>query len=443
MPAGALVVLLVALLAVGCGTGDPDHVRIGLVAPLTGPRAAIGEQMLRGAELAVEDLNADGGLLDAEVELVVTDSAEQIDLPRRLADLAERARVSAVIGPESPGLLLGPRSPLTRRQVPAVLPSAFAGDLDDAATPVVRIVPGARDQAAALASWLADERGVTRLAVLVADPVEGQVARTAIEAGLDAGGLSAAAVLSVDGTGRALGPAVAVLRRQVPDADALVVWGWPDAVARATLAVRAAGWDVQVAVPSSAFVGTYRGLAADASEGVVLPFPFEPRFFGAEVTTWMLRYQASFGLGALPELDTLVLDVPVVALATYDAVGVVASAVRVAGTREPAEVAAALPGLAHAGLLRDYRLDDAEAWSAEDLRIARVHRLGVVFDVDPRLDPAAQRTFWELQVSADYLLDLAAEGPAGALIERLIGPGDPTPPQYRPPLPPPGPVGRP
>ena len=443
MPAGALVVLLVALLVAGCGTGPPDHVRIGLVAPLTGPRAAIGEQMLRGAELAVEDLNAGGGLLGAEVELVVTDSAELIDLPRRLADLAERARVSAVVGPESPGLLLGPRSPLTRRGVPAVLPSAFAGDLDTAATPVVRIVPGARDQAEALAQWLVEQRRAERLVVLVADAVEGQVARAAIEAGLAAGGLPPSAVVSVDGSGRAMGPAVAALRREVPDADALLLWGWPDAVARATLAVRATGWDVQVAVPSSAFVGTYRGLAADASEGVVLPFPFEPRFFGADITAWMLRYQASFGLGSLPELDTLVIDVPVVALATYDAVGVVAEAVRAVGSREPAEVAAALPGLAHDGLLRDYRLDASDAWDAQDLRIARIHHLGVVFDVDPRLDPAAQRTFWQLQVSAEYLLDLAGEGPARALIERLLGPGERTPPDYRAPLPAPGPVGRP
>ena len=443
MPVGALLLLLVALLAAGCGTGPPDHVRIGVVAPLTGPRAAIGEQMLRGAEFAVEDLNADGGLLGAEVELVVTDSAEQIDLPRRLADLAERARVSAVIGPESPGLLLGPRSPLTRRQVPAVLPSAFAGELDAAATPVVRIVPGARDQARALATWLVDERGVTRLAVLVADPVEGQVARTAIEAGLAAGGLSAAAVVSVDGTGRALGPAVAALRRQVPDADAVLVWGWPDAVARATLAVRAAGWDVQLAVPSSAFVGTYRSLAADASEGVVLPFPFEPRFFAAEVTTWMLRYQASYGLGALPALDTLVLDVPVVALATYDAVGAIGTAAATADSRDPTDVGAALSATEHEGLLRTYDLADREAWSVDDLRIARIHRFGVVFDVDPRLAAADQRTFWELQVSAEFLLDLAPSGPVRDLVERIIGERDLTPPIYEPPAPPPGPVGRP
>lgn len=441
--AGALLAVLLVAIVGGCGLGPPDHVRIGLVAPMTGPRAAIGEQMLRGAQLAIEDLNASGGLLGEQVELVVTDSAELTDLPRRLADLAERARVSAVIGPESPGIVLGPRSPLSRREVPAVLPSAFAGDLDAASTVVVRTVPGARDQAEALARWLRHERGAEQIAVLVADPVEGQVAREALLAGLAEGGLEVAGVVDVDGTAQALEPAVAALRRQAPDVDAVLVWGWPDVAARATRALRAAEWDVQVAVPSSAFVGTYRGLVADDAEGVVLPFPFERRFFGAAVTSWMLRYQATYGLGSLPDLDTLVLDVPVVALATYDAVGMVAAAVEAADSREPAAVGAALTDVTFEGLLRDYEPNQREAWDAGDLRVARIHHLGVVFDVDPRLDPDEQRMFWELQVSAEYLLDLAPDGPVRALIERLIGDRDLTPPTYQPPLPPPGPVGRP
>jgi branched-chain amino acid transport system substrate-binding protein len=439
--AALLITVLGGSLA-ACGTGEPDHVRVGVVAPLSGPRAAIGEQLVRGAELGVDELNRRGGLLGEDVELVVTDSADPVDLPRRLADLAETARVSAIVGPEATGALVGPRSPLTRRQVPALLPSAFAGDLGDASTVVTRTVPGARAQAEAAARWLVDERDAATVAVLVADPVEGRAARTAIEAGFSAGGLPVAEVVEVDGSGQ-LGPAVAALRRAAPDVDAVLLWGWPDAAARATVAVRDLGWDVQVVVPSSAFVGTYRALAGEAAEGVVLPFPFDERWFGAEVTTWMLRYQASFGLGALPGLDTLVLDVPVVALAAYDAIGAIGAAVDDADSRDPAEVAAAVLRTDHQGLLRTYHLGDREAWTTDDLRLARIHRQGVVFDVDPRLDADAQRTFWELQVSAEYLRELAPAGPARDLIDRVLGDAPDEPPDYVPPRPAPGPVGGP
>jgi branched-chain amino acid transport system substrate-binding protein len=435
-------VLVLLLLVAACGTSAPDHVRIGVVAPLSGPRAAIGQELVHGAELAVDQLNDRGGLLGDDVELVVTDGADLVDVPRRLADLSEHARVSAIIGPEAPGVLVGPRSPLTRRSVPALLPSAFAGELEGASTLVARTVPSARAQAERLARWLVDDRGAASLAVLVADPVEGAAARDAIEDGAASGGLAPSAVVEVDAD-RPMTTAVQALRRQAPDADAVLLWGWPDAAARATLAVRAIDWDVQVAVGSSAFVGEYRALAGAASEGVVLPFPFREEWFGPELTTWMLRYHARHGLGALPGLDTLVIDVPVVAMASYDAVGTIAAAVEDAGGRAPEEVAAALAETRHEGLLRAYDLGDREAWAADDLHVARFHRLGVVYDVDPDLDARAQRTFWELQVSAEFLRGAVPEGPMRDLVDGVLGGQDGPPPVYLPPSPPPGPVGRP
>jgi len=443
-PLARLVAALILLAGSGCGVAPPEHVRVGVVAPLTGPRAEVGEQLVRGAEMAVEDLNRAGGLLGHDVELVVTDGADLVDLPRRLADLAERARVSAVIGPEAPGVLVGPRSPLTRRGVPALLPSAFAGDLDGATTLVVRTVPSARAQSEAVARWLRDERGADRLAVLVADPVEGGAARRSIEEGAAAGGLPPVEVVEVAGDATQLAPAVHTLRSRAPDADAVLLWGWPDAAARATLAVRELGWDdVQIVVPSSAFVATYRSLAGEASEGVVLPFPFRDAWFGSEMATWMLRYHAAHGLGALPGLDTVVVDIPVVAVAAYDAVGALADAVELAGSRKPDAVAAALPDVEHDGLLRTYDLAGRESWEAEELYIARFHGLGVVFDTDPRLDASEQRTFWELQVSAEYLRDVVPEGPARDVVGRILEDVEVEPPEYRPPRPPPGPVGLP
>jgi hypothetical protein len=250
-------------------------------------------------------------------------------------------------------------------------------------------------------------------------------------------------VVEAAGDAGELTTAVAALRRAAPDAQAVLLWGWPDTAARATVAVRELGWDVQLAVGSSAFVGTYRALAGDASEGVVLPFPFRDEWFGPELTSWMIRYQLSFGIGALPGLDTLVLDVPAVALASYDAVGAIAAAVERADDRDPEAVAAALPGTVHEGLLRSYTLGTPEAWTADELFVARFHRLGVVYDTDPRLDPATQRQFWELQVSAEFLRDMVPDGPLRGLVERYLGDADGPPPTYAPPADGPGPVARP
>ncbi len=434
--------MLLAVAATACGTGTPDNVRIGVVAPLSGTRAWLGEEIAAGARMAVEDLNEDGGLLGAPVELVVVDDADLTSMPGQLADLAERARVSAVVGPEAPGVLVGPRSPLTRREVPSLLPSAFGGELDDASTFVARTVPSARAQAERLGRWLSGVRQIDDVALLLADPIEGALARPDLQAGLAAGGVELAGVVEADGDAADLRPSVAALRRAAPDTRAVLLWGPPSAAARATTAVRDLDWDVQVAVPASAFVAEYRTLAGRSIEGVVAAFPFDPAWFRGDLVPWMIRYQVRHGLGLLPQLDTLVIDLPVAAVAAYDAVGIVGEAVAEADSRVPAEVAAAMATTTHDGLLRTYHLDDREAWTAADLYVARFHELALTFDVDPRLDAEAQRELWRAQVTLDLF---AGEAPPAiqALFDRVLGEADVDPPTYQPPLPPPAPVGRP
>ncbi|MFT5222294.1 MAG: branched-chain amino acid transport system substrate-binding protein [Glaciecola sp.] len=440
----AVLLALVALLGVACGTQAPSHVRIGIVAPLTGPRAFIGTEVVNGATLAVNTINRNGGLLGQDVELVIIDDADLANVPASLASLAELARVTAVIGPESPGILLGPRSPLTRRGVPAILPTAFSGELGRASSFVARTIPGARIQAYALGRWLLEARGARSVAVLVADVVEGGSVQDDLEAGFTDAGAEVATTVVADGEATNLVPAVRRARDEAPDADMFLVWGLPAATARATQAVRHLGWDVQVAVPASSFVAEYRSLVRGDSEGVVLPFPFRDEWFSSELLTdVMLRYYANFGLGALPQLSTLVLDVPVLAIATVDAVGLVAAAVKEADSREPAKVAAALEGITYNGVLRDYSFTDGEAWTVDDLFIGRFHKLATIFDADPRRDAQEQRDFFFTQTTASYVPKSLLDGPAGLLLERLLEQGRTNPPTYQAPLPGPGPVSRP
>lgn len=42
----------------------PDTVKIGVAQPLSGPLAALGKDMLQGAELAAKEINASGVTVD-------------------------------------------------------------------------------------------------------------------------------------------------------------------------------------------------------------------------------------------------------------------------------------------------------------------------------------------------------------------------------------------
>lgn len=63
-----------AVMALSAGTAHAD-ITIATVGPMTGQYAAFGEQMKRGAEQAVADINAKGGVMGQKLNLVVGDDA--------------------------------------------------------------------------------------------------------------------------------------------------------------------------------------------------------------------------------------------------------------------------------------------------------------------------------------------------------------------------------
>lgn len=63
-------------------------IKFGLVAPVTGPYSGDGQEMERGARLAIEDINATGGVGGRQVELIVGDVGEQA--PENYIQVEER-----------------------------------------------------------------------------------------------------------------------------------------------------------------------------------------------------------------------------------------------------------------------------------------------------------------------------------------------------------------
>ena len=94
------VLLPVLSFAAGQGEADEGPIKIGAILDLSGPTSVWGNAVNRGAELAVEQINADGGVLGRELELVSYDvklnPQEAITAYNRLAD---QDGAVAVVGP--------------------------------------------------------------------------------------------------------------------------------------------------------------------------------------------------------------------------------------------------------------------------------------------------------------------------------------------------------
>ena len=59
----------------GSGGDSSGPVKLGMLTPLTGSSSAIGPNMKNGAQLAVDEINAKGGVKGRKLELTVEDEA--------------------------------------------------------------------------------------------------------------------------------------------------------------------------------------------------------------------------------------------------------------------------------------------------------------------------------------------------------------------------------
>jgi len=95
-----LLTLVIAVMLTVCGCGQKSTaIKIGHASPLSGNQAETGIDQLRGAQLAVEELNKAGGILGRKIELVALDDKAD---PREANSVAHRlaadSAVVAVVG---------------------------------------------------------------------------------------------------------------------------------------------------------------------------------------------------------------------------------------------------------------------------------------------------------------------------------------------------------
>ncbi len=132
----ALLVLTVSL--AGCGSSS-NTLKLGTIGPLTGDYSLYGVSVRDGAQLAVDELNAAGGVLDMDVELFSYDSkgdtVEGVNAYNRLRDVDE---VNALIGATFSGVTSAIKELAVEDGMPVFTPTATKADITLGASNVFR-----------------------------------------------------------------------------------------------------------------------------------------------------------------------------------------------------------------------------------------------------------------------------------------------------------------
>ena len=94
---GAVALAAACFVAGGCDR-RVEPIRVGFVAGLTGRHYGLGVSCRNGAQLAVEEINASGGVAGRPLELLVKDDAQDPEIAKRAVRELIRDRVVAILG---------------------------------------------------------------------------------------------------------------------------------------------------------------------------------------------------------------------------------------------------------------------------------------------------------------------------------------------------------
>ncbi len=183
-----VIAALSLLIPVTACAAEEETIKIGIVLELSGALAPMGEKMLNGARMAVEEINAAGGVLGKQVELLEEDGATDPDRGfDRVKKLVEIDGVQVIVGP-----MITPTSELSipyakTQKIPLITMSATGVPLSELEGTEWYFRTCLRDDAQGLA--IADiimDKGYTKLATIVMDNTYGIGLAADVVRGLEA-----------------------------------------------------------------------------------------------------------------------------------------------------------------------------------------------------------------------------------------------------------------
>src|ERR1700684_1659598 len=108
-----------------------EPIRIGFLPALTGPSSSTGVAINRGTILAIDEINAAGGVNGRQIELITRDTqSDPTKAVNAVAELIGRQQVHGVLGPLNSGEAL-PATPLIARGGTPQVDSCWVDTLTD------------------------------------------------------------------------------------------------------------------------------------------------------------------------------------------------------------------------------------------------------------------------------------------------------------------------
>ena len=345
-----------------------EPIKIGVSGPLTGGSAPMGVSMRDGVKLAVSEINAKGGVLGRQFQLVERDDEAKNERGVQVAqELINKEKVVATVGYANTGVALAAQRFYQEAKIPvmnniatgtAITKQFVAPEHKD--NYIFRIAASDTIQSAMIVDEAITKHKFTKVAILADSTNYGQLGREDLEKALTAKGIKPVAVekfniKDVDMTAQ-------LLKAKQGGAQAILTYGIGPELAQIANGMEKLGWKVPMIGSWTLSMGNFLDNAGKNGDGARMPQTFIQEPTTPKRKSFIDAYQKSYKVDRIPS--------PVSAAQGYDSIYLLAAAIKQAGTTDGAKVREALENLSEKvdGVVTTYNKpfthDDHEAIKA-------------------------------------------------------------------------------
>ena len=334
-----------AIVTAGAAMAADCPIKIGGIAPLSAPGTVVGGEAMREAMLiAEEDINAAGGVLDCDVEVVIGDSE---GLPEKGAALMEKFitqdGVVAVGGGYHSSVGVASKDVAQRLGIPVVFAETWNDTITgDKQKYIFRIAPLSSWASATIWQFALTVPGVEKVAILTENTDYGIPASQETAKGLESGGVEST-TFSVDIGTQDYAGIVQRIKAENPDMIITLVTG--EAAYNFTQQAADAGigpLDLPFVTGQDALEsGAYWQNVPDGQNAFVQRIGVPETQFTEKGKAFAATYKERKGKS----------DVESYAMEAYDSIAIIAQAIGEAGSTEPDAIVTALESIEHDGTL--------------------------------------------------------------------------------------------
>jgi len=327
-----------------------ETIKIGHVAPLTGEIAHLGKDNENGARLAVDEINDAGGIKvgdkTVKLELVAEDDKADPKEGTLAAQKLVDAGVVAVVGHLNSGTSIPASKIYSDASVTQISPSATNPKYTDQGFKTTfRVVANDNQQGAVLANYAADTMKAKTIAIVDDRTAYGQGLADVVEKVAKEKGVNVVAREFTNDKATDFNAILTKIRAKKPD---VIMYGGMDATA-GPLAKQAKQLGIKAKLLAGDGVCSpeFIKLAGDAAGMLTCSMAGEAIDKLAKGEEFKTKYKAKFNA-----------DVQVYSPYSYDAVYVIADAIKRAGKADRASITAAMPATNYTGLTGQIAFDD-------------------------------------------------------------------------------------